>query len=211
MILLTPNYKAGDIYGKVVLTGKGVIINRNRKVEYVCECGKIGWARLVHLRTQKTISCGCYSITATIARETTHGKTNHPLYHIWGGMIQRCYDKKLISYHRYGGNGVTVCEEWRNDFETFYTWAIKNGWRKGLCLDKDKLAKTQTGFEYSPLYCCFITQKENNRHTSQNVMISYQGQEKCLGEWCEELNIPYKKIHYKVRKLKLSAEKAFAI
>lgn len=82
----------------------------------------------------------------------THGLNDHPLYRKWNGFKTRCYNKNNPKYHRYGGRGVIVCNEWVNNFKAFYDWAILNGWEEGLQIDKDikahKLGKE--GLIYSP-------------------------------------------------------------
>lgn len=203
------NFKSGQIFGKVMLTGKSYRCNRNRYVEYICECGKIGWARLAHLRDNKIKSCGCYNISASILRATTHGLNKHPLYSVWTGMKQRCYDVNLDTYHLYGGRGVTVCDEWVNDFKAFYEWAIAHGYKKGLQLDKDKLSPNQVGIIYSPQYCSFLTSKENCRNTTQNRIIEYNGEKKNLSAWCEEFDLNYHTVHGRLR-LGKSLEYSFA-
>lgn len=49
------------------------------------------------------------------------GKTNHPLFDTWRGMIDRCYRPSVINYPYYGGRGITVCDRWRgvNGFDNF--------------------------------------------------------------------------------------------
>jgi len=98
----------------------------------------------------------------------THGlsKRNavHPLYWVWRSMISRCHNPNDTIYRNYGAIGIKVCDEWRNDIKVFYNWAIGNGYKKGLELDKDKLASTKPGKLYSPKYCSFITHAENNQN-----------------------------------------------
>lgn len=100
-------------------------------------------------------------------RTVKHGLTNHPLYGIWSQMKYRCMSPKSVDYKHYGGRGVKVCDEWVNNFLSFYQWAISNGWQKGLSLDKDIKAK-KLGLEpliYSPEFCSLVTQKENVQNT----------------------------------------------
>jgi hypothetical protein len=195
MSVIKYNWESGNRYSKLMLTGKSVTINKNRHVEYICDCGNIGWTRLSHIKSGATTSCRCEADIKTKIRETTHGLCSHPLHAIWGSMKARCGNKNNSHYKYYGGRGVIICDEWRNNFKTFYEWAIKNGWHKGVELDKDKLSPFKTGKEYSPLYCSFITRKENLRNTGQCRIIEYNGKIQNLSAWCEELNINYKLVH----------------
>ena len=66
----------------------------------------------------------------------THGMAGTRIYGIWQAMIKRCYATYHVRYHRYGGRGITVCDEWRHDFVSFYKWAMANGYADNLTLDR---------------------------------------------------------------------------
>lgn len=129
------------------------------KYIFQCECGKekaiIGYSVIKGITT----SCGCYHKKRASESNTTHGLRNDPLYKVWAGMLERCSNPNNTRYQNYGGRGVSVCEEWKSDFKCFYDWAMSNGYKKGLQIDKDK---NGTGLLYCPEYCCFITNKENS-------------------------------------------------
>ena len=88
-----------------------------------------------------------------------HGLSKHPLYKVWMDMICRCHVPSHPNYNWYGLKGVTVCEEWRNSAQSFIEWALSNGWKRGLDLDKDTLVKGNK--VYSPSTCKFISHREN--------------------------------------------------
>jgi hypothetical protein len=94
----------------------------------------------------------------------------HPLYNVYTALVVRCFNPKHKSYYRYGGRGVTVCEEWLNDRDAFVEWCINNGWKPGLHLDKDILSKKLNIDPpiYSPNSCMFVTPKINS-HNSTSV------------------------------------------
>ena len=102
-----------------------------------------------------TKSCGCH--------KNTHGLTNTVLYSRWTSMQGRCYNPDKADFNIYGAKGVTVCEEWRTNFVSFYTWAIDNGFSPELVIDKDILCdKLNISPKlYSPDTCQWITVKEN--------------------------------------------------
>lgn len=84
-----------------------------------------------------------------------------PLYTVWYSMKQRCYRKQQKDYPRYGGRGITVCEEWRSDALVFIQWSRANGYEKGLEIDR----KDNDG-PYAPENCQWITPTENVRKSS---------------------------------------------
>lgn len=86
-----------------------------------CDCGNEYTARIRHLISGNTKSCGC--LYRELARDRgrlnlTHGLRGHPLYRTWYDMMRRCYNPKHVSYPWYGGRGIAVCERW-HDVATF--------------------------------------------------------------------------------------------
>jgi len=77
-------------------------------------------------------------------------------------MKERCYSPNKDGYHRYGGRGIRVCDEWRNDYEAFKKWAIENGFKKGLQLDR-----RENSGHYEPGNCRFVTGVVNTRNQDQ--------------------------------------------
>lgn len=113
-------------------------------------------ARATGAKAKTQTSCGNCS-------RKTHEASKEPLYAIWNGIKQRCYSPARKDYHKYGGKGVTMCEEWKDDPREFITWCKNNGWKPELVIDKDIKSK-QLGINppiYSPETISFITTQEN--------------------------------------------------
>lgn len=119
----------GSKYGKlkvVKFNGK----NKHNKNTWVClcDCGKQIVCIGGDLTRGHTTSCGC--------SRRKHNLRDTRLYSIWGSMKNRCSSKNNSHYNYYGGAGITVCEEWSNDFIKFYNWAVNNGYSDELTLDR---------------------------------------------------------------------------
>ena len=94
--------------------------------------------------------------------ETTHGDSYTLLYALWKNIRCRCSCKTHKDYPHYGGRGISVCEEWE-DYVTFKDWALSNGYKRGLIIDR----KDNNG-PYSPKNCAFATIKTSNRNRSNS-------------------------------------------
>lgn len=148
-----------------------------------------------------------------MATKIKHGLSKHPLYRVWIKIKERVYNKNHESYKHYGGNGVIMCDEWKRNFVSFYEWAIVNGWKPGLNVDKDKIP-FQLGIEakiYSPEMCSILTTKENNRYTKYNTWFEYNGKKQTLQDWSIELKIDQATLHHRVFDFGYSFEEAVTI
>jgi hypothetical protein len=129
-----------------------------------CDCGTVSDVRSNHLRNGASKCCGCKGNERLIQRSIgnkhglKHGLADHPLRGIWKAMISRCYNDKNKYYKNYGGRGIRVCDEWKNDLVAFYNWSISNGWVKRLSIDRK-----DNNNHYTPNNCQWITISENSR------------------------------------------------
>jgi hypothetical protein len=80
------------------------------------------------------------------------GAANKRLHSAYACMVARCYDPKRKSYPGHGGKGVKVCEEWLDNKKAFYKWALENGWKPGLYLDRE-----DNDGDYTPGNCRWVT------------------------------------------------------
>lgn len=106
-----------------------------------------------------------------------------PTHRVWLSMIARCESKSCGSYERYGAIGISVCERWRSSYVNFYE---DMGEKPGNDYQIDRI-KNEKGYE--PGNCRWVTKKENARNKRNNHLIEYDGQTRCLAEWCELKNI----------------------
>ncbi len=81
------------------------------------------------------------------------------LYHRWRDMKKRCYDKNKIGYHRYGGRGIIVCDEWLNNFDVYVEFCLSHNWKRELQIDR-----IDNDGNYEPENCRFVTHSDNQRN-----------------------------------------------
>lgn len=155
-----------------------------------CSCGNIVNVETKSLISGNTKSCGCFRKKYLKEKMTTHGKSGERIYEIWSGMLGRCNNEKNMSYKNYGGRGIKVYKEWigKHGFENFYEWAMNNGYRDDLTIDRIDFNKN-----YEPSNCRWATSSEQQNNKRSNKWIEYNGKTKTLSEWCKELGIGYSK------------------
>lgn len=108
---------------------------------------------------KKAKSCGCAHMKLIAETLFMHGEGRTKLYSVWRGMKKRCFDANSNNYKYYGARGITVCDEWENNFIAFRDWALSHGYKEGLMIDR----RDNNG-NYKPDNCRFVTIIESNRN-----------------------------------------------
>lgn len=163
-----------------------------------CDCGKVKTIRASELINNRTLSCGCLGREHRIKSNRRHGGSKTKIYHIYLGMIDRCYDNvNCYHYKNYGGRGISVCDEWRgeNGFLNFKTWALKNGYDESLSLDR-----IDVNGNYEPSNCRFITMKQQQNNKRGNVNLTLDGETHTIAEWAEIVGIKYTTLKERVKR-----------
>ena len=152
-----------------------------------CDCGNFKDVLRESLTRGLTRSCGCF-------KENNRLDVLYPnytrLWNVWYEMKRRCYNPKDNSYKRYGGRGITICNEWLNDFMSFYKWAIDNGY---VYNDKERLTieRINNDGNYEPKNCTWKTYKEQSLNTRRNRRFLFNGEMLTIKEISTKLNVKY--------------------
>lgn len=176
-------------YGFLTYTGKAKAVKKYKYGLYRCRCGKEKYIEIGSVAYGNTKSCGCLYDS----RKNVFGLASdeyEKLYSVWKNMKERCYKVNSDRYYTYGARGITVCDEWKADFHIFAAWAIKNGWKANLSIERKDLEKG-----YCPDNCTFITMKAQARNKTSNIRVIYNGQDKCIAEWCEIFGLDSKTVY----------------
>lgn len=174
---------------------------KNKRAEWLCkcDCGNEICVPAHRLISGNTKSCGCYMRECVIKTKTTHGgskrKQKERLYNIWNGMKNRCFNEKDKNYKNYGARGITVCQQWKEDYGLFRKWAMENGYNDNLTIDR-----ISNNGNYEPSNCRWATREEQNNNTRQNHYIEYNGKVKTLSQWATYYGLTRSCLKGRIRK-----------
>lgn len=167
-----------------------------------CDCGGTKVVAASNLKSGRVRSCGClYYESRKIVAEKLSGENSHFYKHglsasrinnTYRNMKGRCYNPNDAAYAKYGGRGIKVCDQWVNDFMAFYSWSMEHGYTDELTLDR-----IDVHGDYCPENCRWtdMTSQQNNR--TNNVRISYKGEEHTLSEWSQIIGITKSAIYHR--------------
>lgn len=163
-----------------------------------CDCGNTKLISSNQLRLTK--SCGCFQ--REMAREKSQNrifdkKTKRSkcedirLHRIWTDMKKRCYNKNCKNAKTYYYRNIKVCDEWRYSFANFYNWAINNGYKDNLTIDR-----IDVNGNYEPINCRWTDIKTQNNNRTNNRIVFYDNKKMTLKQLAEMYKINYKKLSY---------------
>lgn len=165
-----------------------------------CDCGNVCIATISGLRKGNNKSCGCMheQVTRNIVKhrkdQTTHGGAHTRLYRIWRGMRSRCQAIGKRDGKHYADRGITVCSEWDMSFEAFRDWALANGYRDDLSIDR-----IDVNGNYEPNNCRWATAIEQGRNRRNTLYAEYNGKQTPLKEVCEIEGVPYSTVWKRIK------------
>lgn len=160
-------------------------------------CGKIIYTRKRH----KTISCHhYYSKHYKISNEDKITRLTN-IYYL---MISRCYNKKCKDYKFYGYKGIKICDEWLENYYNFQNWAINNGYKDDLTIDRIDVNKN-----YEPSNCRWITRSNNCRFKSTTNYIEVNNIVMSGRQWSKKLNKGINYINNMIKKYGLNYTKNY--
>lgn len=187
----------GQQFGRLTYLGEAGLKNNRRICLFACDCGKTTKAGLHDVRNGHTRSCGCYHNEIRSIVCLTHGHTANrrstPEYRAWKAMKARCFDPNNISYKNYGARGVTVCEEWLNDYPSFLK---EIGRRPSKNHSVDRI---NNNGNYEPGNVRWATRKEQRRNSDRIHPVTINGVTKIICDWAAVSGVPEESISSRIR------------
>lgn len=146
-----------------------------------CICGN------EHVTTGERLTISqCSSCPDCIKKREGDPRNKSRLHTIWKHMKERCNNVNNSRFSCYGGRGITYCPEWE-DFLSFYNWAVTNGYRDDLTIDR-----IDVNGNYCPENCRWATVKEQNENKTTRKELTANGETHSFSEWGRILNVNYK-------------------
>ena len=158
-----------------------------------CDCGNEKVIRYDHLKSGRTVSCSKCQFGAAYK----HGLSHSRLSFILAGMKQRCYNPKTPHFERYGGRGITVCEEWlgNDGLLNFYNWAMSDGYSEDLTIDR-----INNNLGYSPENCRWATREEQVNNRKNTIFVKFNDEKIPLGRLCVKFKLNTHLIYIRLMK-----------
>lgn len=157
-----------DSYHKQSPTGKS---SHTRYTVKCLSCGAVSDKESTNVLNGNAV-CDCSK------KVRPHAIQNKRLYNVYSMMKKRCYNEKDERYARYGGRGISICDEWLNSYDAFAEWALANGYDKGLTIDR-----VDNDGDYCPENCRWATAVQQQNNKSNNHRIEYGGRTMTAAEW----------------------------
>ena len=125
----------------------------------------------------------------------SHGESKTDLYRKWILMKHDCYNPNSTKYKNLGAQGIKVSPEWDNDFTAFKAYAMENGYKPHLVIDRKDKHK-----DFEPGNVIFVTRQKRQKNKIVHNPVVYKGEEKSIASWAEEIGISRQALHVRIQK-----------
>lgn len=172
----------GRMFGKLLVIGKKETDCKEERYQWLCRCDcgsepkAIRYSQLVY---GNTVSCGCHRKSILDQSRLKHGLRYKREYKVWTGIKERCYNPNNKDYQVYGGRGIKMSEEWKNDFEAFYRDM------GDAPTPEHTIDRKDNNLGYTKENCRWATRKEQANNKTNNLLFTIDGEVKTLSEWCD--------------------------
>lgn len=160
----------------------------------MCDCGNKTIISKGHLLNNHTTSCGCYRLRQIKEKAKMRCLSTTKIYRVYRTMLNRCHNFNSQKYNNYGGRGIIVCKQWRDNFLNFYDWAIANGYQENLTIER-----INVNGNYEPSNCTWITMEEQAQNKRCNIKIAYKGKTYPVKKWSQITGIKVDTLKYRYR------------
>lgn len=178
----------GRRFGRLVVKEK-VENDSEGNAQYLCDCD----CKNTIIVTEKSLldksvrNCGCFNKTAL--QDDYSAFHNERAFKVWRYMINRCYNPTSDPYKYYGARGITVCDEWRDDYLKFREFLYNNGYDDQAPFGECTLDRVDNDKGYSPENCRLVPMRIQALNKTNNHRIDYKGEFITVTEAAERNNL----------------------
>jgi hypothetical protein len=179
----------GERYGRWLVLGFSHKIERNPYWFCRCYCGTKRAICGGNLKNGHSLGCGCTRMANMAASVTKHGATHEgkrpPEYTAWMNIRRRCHSPIASDYSRYGGRGISVCDEWIDDFSRFF---FDMGPRPS---SRHSIERLDNDAGYSKSNCIWATSQVQANNRRNTIFIVLDGEKISLPDACRKMSVNY--------------------
>lgn len=185
----------GQKFGRLTVIKRVEKQNKTRSAYWLCqcECGNTTIVSSPNLKNKHAMSCDCLQQESRLTHSITHGLTKTRIYKIYLGMKKRCYNKNYFQFQYYGGKGIRICDEWLNNFKSFYDWSIANNYNDTLTIDR-----INSNGNYCPENCRWVDKYVQANNKKTNKLITYNNETHTMKEWSKITGLTYSTIQHRL-------------
>lgn len=178
------------------------------EIKRICE--RCGHEFIASNYVKKYCSKECRDFSYKNPNSHKYIKRGNPtrLYAVYRSMVSRCMNPNSHSYKRYGGRGITICEEWKNDYESFYEWSMNNGYNPNSQRGKCTLDRINNDGNYEPSNCRWVSFDVQSKNRRNNRYITVNGETGILFDMARKYGVSPKLVHKRITQYGWSPEKA---
>lgn len=187
----------GNKFGRLtVIERHGISKSKKALWKCICDCGGFAIVTTQDLKNGHTKSCGCLKIEEVKKRSKTHGMSNNNLFFVWFAIKDRCFNQNNKKYKHYGGRGITVCDEWKNDFQAFYDYVsqLPHFDEEGYSIDR-----INNNGNYEPGNVRWATKTEQANNRNNTIVLTIDKETHTLPEWSRILGVKYNTLYYRYK------------
>ena len=184
----------GRRFGRYIVASVLPRVGNNQQLWCRCDCGIERFVSYSNLVSGRTQSCGCFCREKNAYLHRKHGQTGSPEYRAWKGIKERCFNPANPSYADYGGRGITVCDEWKNNFTVFLRdMGLKPS-------PKHSIDRKDNEGNYEPANCRWATVFEQQRNTRRSRYVEIDGVKMTLAEASVKIGVASSTIWMRLRR-----------
>lgn len=158
-----------------------------------CDCGRVKTVQNSNLLHGRTTTCGVCCRRRPLKHGFASSLNRDRLYTIWNGMKARC-TYNTPKNKNYAGRGISVCDEWRDDFAAFRKWSVQHGYRDDLSIDRIDNDKG-----YCPHNCRWVPQSSQSANRRMCVTLTAHGETMNISAWARRIGIPSSTIRWRLK------------